>query len=763
MQQSCIQGYSQAEDAMAFQAAGSVVISEYNWVDWYSTTIGQCPYAPDGLFVEDEEGSACFTGGVEGCNGNCTSGFPGTEATECVVGTTGQPLEYDVNTFYQSIEACGSTNQATDAPTSNDTAADGAIIRFIFRFALFDDALSPGAEIRQEDVEGAMCQTQYFLSQLVQNATDSKSITAKATEIDWGYFDGQDAPANINFTIVLNDAMSDEPVDHEILIDVTAALGKPEWQTYITNWVWKAEPEGTNFFLHANQVYYDIDWASPVEGTLDEVGCPETEAPTASPTISPAPTTASDTETTMAPGADGLGVVAILSLTAETSTLVEKMVMSGLSDELSGEGPFTLLAPTNDAFEAIYRDELDTEEFLPHLVDLLSYHVFPEILMSSDLNEGEEVPTLNSETVTVTAASRGIAEFNGLASVITFDLLSENGVTHIVDQVLLPQSYTLDMIGLAITDPDLSILVELLTSADLVDTLSGPGPFTLFAPSNAAFEALEGQGGYLSLEDDPEALLDLLTYHVTSGVWVAEELVDGLELTMLNDETATISLDPSLLIGSADVIDTDSLVNNGVIHKIGTILTPDAKNDTGATVYDVLIDMGSEFSELVDALERTGLSKVLEGDGPFTLFAPNNTRWETVDMARLNQDIYMPHLIDLLTYHVLPETVMSDEFVLFGSYEAVNEELVNVTALDPLPKLNFLSSVWEPDNVADNGVVHGVGRVLLPTSYLYDVVGVATLSSEFSVLVDLLSTANMFETLRGPGPFTVFAPPNEGT
>jgi len=100
VQQSCIQGYSQAEDAMAFQAAGSVVISEYNWVDWYSTTIGQCPYAPDGLFVEDEEGSACFTGGVEGCNGNCTSGFPGTEATECVVGTTGQPLEYDVNTFY---------------------------------------------------------------------------------------------------------------------------------------------------------------------------------------------------------------------------------------------------------------------------------------------------------------------------------------------------------------------------------------------------------------------------------------------------------------------------------------------------------------------------------------------------------------------------------------------------------------------------------------------------------------------------------------
>jgi hypothetical protein len=182
---------------------------------------------------------------------------------------------------------------ASTIPNSRAQTGDDEIVRFSFRFGFFKDDLTPLSEVIKEDVEGVICQTQYFLSQLVQNASGSKSVHAKATEIDWGYFKDQDLPAHLNFTVEFTDAVLAEGdvnwVEDQILITEMEKLETSGLQKFITEWVWDAEPKGLNFFVNANRMSFDGIKQARVEGNLQEAECPETIAPTFAPTISAAP------------------------------------------------------------------------------------------------------------------------------------------------------------------------------------------------------------------------------------------------------------------------------------------------------------------------------------------------------------------------------------------------------------------------------------------------------------------------------------------
>lgn len=174
------------------------------------------------------------------------------------------------------------------------------IIRWNFRYGFFEDDETPDTEIiKLEDANGVMCQTQYFLSQLVQNATDTKSVHARTTEIDWGYYEGQDLPGHINFTVEFDDAAVEGDVnwvDDTILVNQMQQLDSQSLQDYIVRWVWKAEPIGLNFFFNANRMAFDTsEELAPIRGRLKEAECPETDAPTHAPTISLAPTDAPTT------------------------------------------------------------------------------------------------------------------------------------------------------------------------------------------------------------------------------------------------------------------------------------------------------------------------------------------------------------------------------------------------------------------------------------------------------------------------------------
>ena len=154
---------------------------------------------------------------------------------------------------------------------------DNEIVRWSFRFGFFDNDWGQ-ANIIQDDVEGVICQTQYFLSELVQNATATKTIHAKATEIDWGYFEDQDLPAQINFTLEFLGDLEPENVTwiNEVVIPEMEELGQLGLQNFITNWVWMAEPLGINVFAHTDQMAFDGVVQGHVEGALQEVECPAT-------------------------------------------------------------------------------------------------------------------------------------------------------------------------------------------------------------------------------------------------------------------------------------------------------------------------------------------------------------------------------------------------------------------------------------------------------------------------------------------------------
>ncbi|HKJ90132.1 MAG TPA: fasciclin domain-containing protein, partial [Oceanipulchritudo sp.] len=266
------------------------------------------------------------------------------------------------------------------------------------------------------------------------------------------------------------------------------------------------------------------------------------------------------------------------------SSLVTALSTAGLVDPLSGEGPFTVFAPTDDAFAQLDPDTLNdlltNPDSLPALSNILTYHVIPGRLTSADLGldlgsilRGESLSgyatTLGGSDLKIDVTPFGIL-LDGTTMVTTPDIEGSNGVIHVIDSVLLPPS---DIVDTAVTG-GFSTLVTAVQAAGLEDALRGDGPLTVFAPTDEAFAAL-GEDTLSSLLADPETLADILLYHVLSGDVYASEVAPG-EVPMLNGDSATIDTTEtgSLTIEGANIIGTDIVTSNGVIHVIDAVILP---------------------------------------------------------------------------------------------------------------------------------------------------------------------------------------------
>jgi uncharacterized surface protein with fasciclin (FAS1) repeats len=135
-----------------------------------------------------------------------------------------------------------------------------------------------------------------------------------------------------------------------------------------------------------------------------------------------------------------------------------------------------------------------------------------------------------------------------------------------------------NVVALAKTTPDLSTLVTAVSTADLVKTLQGKGPFTVFAPTNAAFEKLgDDQVQSLLEPESRDQLTKILTYHVVPGTLTAADLRDGQKLETVAGETLTVEVDgDKVMVGDATVVKPDVEASNGVVHVIDSVLTPAA-------------------------------------------------------------------------------------------------------------------------------------------------------------------------------------------
>ena len=260
---------------------------------------------------------------------------------------------------------------------------------------------------------------------------------------------------------------------------------------------------------------------------------------------------------------------------ANFSILVQALAKAELVDALNGTGNFTVFAPTNAAFNALFAElgisgiaDLSKETLTP----ILLYHVLGTEAKSSMISSGYYntlSPAQGSYLSLKVDVASGV-KLNKTTSVTAVDVDVKNGVIHVIDKVLLPPT----VVDQALANDNFTILVQAVVKAGLAEVLSGTGPFTIFAPTNAAFEALFATLGISGIADLTAAqLTPILTYHVVSGNVLSTQLSAGTVQTLNGPISVTLSPAPAINTNSK-IVATDVQGSNGVIHVIDKVLLP---------------------------------------------------------------------------------------------------------------------------------------------------------------------------------------------
>lgn len=475
-------------------------------------------------------------------------------------------------------------------------------------------------------------------------------------------------------------------------------------------------------------------------------------------------------------------------------TLVAAIEAAGLIETLQGDGPFTVFAPTDEAFAKLPAGTVDALLEDPEtLSGVLLHHVVAEETLSNQLEDGLNLASIQGAPLTIAIDSVG-PMVNG-ASITAADIEAFNGVIHVIDTVMLPPANGSggdessgtsestsqetdssteesseestdsadfgDIVETAIAADGFNTLVAAVQAADLVATLQSEGPFTVLAPTDAAFAELP-EDQLAALLESPDELADILLYHVIPGSTLSTDLVDGLEVATAQGASVTFGVGSSgATVNGSNILVADILASNGIIHAIDKVLLPPAdgveeaptdgddssnadedsedsedsqdggnesdsedteessadQGNNGATGDIISIASGSEdFSLLTTAIIAAGLETTLRGDGPFTVFAPNDDAFAklpegAVDALLADRDA----LIDLLFYHVVSGNLQSPGIsdglsvtTLQGSDIAFSVTANGVGVND--------ANVIAADVAATNGVIHVIDMVLLPVA-----------------------------------------------
>ena len=252
-------------------------------------------------------------------------------------------------------------------------------------------------------------------------------------------------------------------------------------------------------------------------------------------------------------------------------TLVAAVKAAGLVQTLKGKGPFTVFAPTDDAFKKIPQDMINAllkPENKDKLTAILTYHVVAGKVMASDVVKMKAAETVNGQMVSINVKGKTVMIDN--AKVIKTDIKCSNGVIHVIDTVILPK----DIVDTAVAAGAFKTLVAAVKAAGLVDTLKGKGPFTVFAPTDAAFKKLPAGTVETLLKPENKAKLTaILTYHVVSGKVMSSDLLKMTSAKTVNGQKIAIGL----AVDNAMVVQPDIKCSNGVIHVIDSVILPKDK------------------------------------------------------------------------------------------------------------------------------------------------------------------------------------------
>jgi transforming growth factor-beta-induced protein len=400
-------------------------------------------------------------------------------------------------------------------------------------------------------------------------------------------------------------------------------------------------------------------------------------------------------------------IAAIASADPQFSILVEALTKADLATTLSMSGTYTVFAPTNAAFTALFSqlgvsgiDQLSADALRP----ILLYHVLGTKAVSSGLSSGYVStlsPAVGGRFVSLKVDVASGVKLNSASNVTAADIQASNGVIHVIDKVLLPPTVA----DLAVANSSFTTLVSALSGAGLVPALSDPkATLTVFAPTNDAFAQLTSV---------PEDLKPILLYHVLGSTVYASQVATGYAKTlsayMTNPMDIYINTASGVKINnSATVVLADVVGTNGVIHVIDKVLLP-------PTVVGIALN-NSAFTTLVSAVVKAGLAETLSGAGPFTVFAPTNDAFSALFTALGVSGVdalTAEQLTPILLYHVVAGNNVSSG-LMNGNITTLQGTNISVNVGKGVV-LNGNTNVIIADVQGSNGVVHAIDKVLIPS------------------------------------------------
>ncbi len=439
---------------------------------------------------------------------------------------------------------------------------------------------------------------------------------------------------------------------------------------------------------------------------------------------------ATDGATTADTGNDPVDLISTAEAAGNFTRLLQALESTNLRAVLADPNNInTIFAPTDNAFDALGEEGLSNllDDTAP-LTDTLLYHVLAGRNDASALTAqaGTPITMLNDKQAAITFESDQL-KIN-TANVINSDIVASNGIIHVIDSILTPPAETVDptnaenaptesVAGLIANDPQFSTLLDLITATGLDSTLSEDGSFTVFAPTNEAFSAIDDDL-LNAIRVDSDQLRDVLLNHVVEGNAidsVAATAAAGTSLTSATGGSLAVTLDgDSLKINNATVTAADLAATNGVVHAIDAVLLPQAAPKPDSIVG--VLAANPDYSSLVALVTQAGLVDTLNSvDGNFTLFAPNNAAIavaQTQLAAGFTSDTAA--LGNLLLGHVTGVQLTSAEVIALdgSSIDMVFGSQPIVLTRDVLSIGGAI--IVDPDIQADNGIIHGISSVLLP-------------------------------------------------
>lgn len=507
-------------------------------------------------------------------------------------------------------------------------------------------------------------------------------------------------------------------------------------------------------------------------GTTSSSPASSTSATSTAPTSGAQNTSAASSQGTSSAGetsgsdADTGNLPTIAKLVADSedfTTLAAALKGTGLDAALDGAGPFTVFAPTDEAF-ALLPEGLIASLSTDELASILKYHVVAGSVPAEQVVKLTNAETLLEENVKVQVSDDGVY-INGLTKVVVTDVPTKNGVVHVIDSVLVPGAFPGSITDVLGAYPRLSTLFGAATT-EAADALSGDG-LTLLAPVNSAFANVDLAGvddlnPILFYHVLPQAapsstVVELTTARSAGGAFMAIDTSDGVKINDGSRLTNVIYTDIAVASG-----DTGS-----VIHLLDQVLVPPP------SIAEV-----AQAAGLTTLVEVLGLAKVpgtettfadaLSGDGPFTVFAPSNEAFAAIPEAGFGDD-----LADVLGAHAFGSAV--DSAAVVKAIEAggvspstltgADDKTLALSVIDGKVVINARVQVTQTDIPAANGIIHLVDGVIVPSDVEFPGNIVQALSAYplFSSLVEAAvnaEDADVATALQGAGPFTLFAPVN---